>query len=446
MRNIVRAYIEKQQLLSADRPVLVGLSGGADSVALLALLVQLDFPCIALHCNFHLRGDESVRDERFAEDMACRLHVPFHKIVFDTTAYAAEHHLSIEMAARELRYSWFEEMRQRWEAQAIAVAHHRDDSVETVLMNLVRGTGVRGLGGIRPKNGYVVRPLLTVSRSEILDWLEKQQLPYVTDSTNLSDAYTRNFIRLRVLPLLEELNPSVRSAIARTADHLAETETIYLHVVEKARRELMEAGSRIPIIRLLRYPSPATILYELLKPYGFSRQVADDVFRSLEKESGKMFYSSDYCLLKDREYLLLEPRKQEAVVEYVFTAEDILEDIWRGPIELSLFKSVITNDFCIRKDKHIAYFDYDKLSFPLTLRKWKEGDWFIPFGMKGRKKLSDYFSDHKFSRMDKERTWLLCSGENILWIVGERSDNRFCLDKTTKSVLIVNFFSTKITE
>ena len=292
----------------------------------------------------------------------------------------------------------------------------------------------------------MVRPLLTVSRSEILDWLEKQQLPYVTDSTNLSDAYTRNFIRLRVLPLLEELNPSVRSAIARTADHLAETETIYLHVVEKARRELMEAGSRIPIIRLLRYPSPATILYELLKPYGFSRQVADDVFRSLEKESGKMFYSSDYCLLKDREYLLLEPRKQEAVVEYVFTAEDILEDIWRGPIELSLFKSVITNDFCIRKDKHIAYFDYDKLSFPLTLRKWKEGDWFIPFGMKGRKKLSDYFSDHKFSRMDKERTWLLCSGENILWIVGERSDNRFCLDKTTKSVLIVNFFSTKITE
>ena len=301
MRNIVRAYIEKQQLLSGDKPVLVGLSGGADSVALLALLVQLDYPCMALHCNFHLRGDESVRDEQFAEDMACRLQVPFHKIDFDTVAYAAEHHLSIEMAARELRYSWFEEMRQRLGAQAIAVAHHRDDSVETVLMNLVRGTGIRGLGGIRPKNGHVVRPLLTVSRSEILDWLEEQQLPYVTDSTNLSDAYTRNFIRLRVLPLLEELNPSVKSAIARTADHLAETETIYLHEVEKARRELLKEGNRIPIARLLRYPSPATILYELLKPYGFSRQVADDVFRSLERESGKMFYSPGFCLLKDRE-------------------------------------------------------------------------------------------------------------------------------------------------
>lgn len=446
MRNIVRTYIEKQQLLSGDGPVLVGLSGGADSVALLALLVQLDYPCVALHCNFHLRGDESVRDEQFAREMARTLDVPFYKIDFDTAAYGAEHHLSIEMAARELRYNWFEEMRLRLGAQAIAVAHHRDDSVETVLMNLVRGTGIRGLGGIRPKNGYVVRPLLAVSRSEILDWLAEQQLSYVTDSTNLSDAYTRNFVRLRVLPLLEELNPSVKAAIARTADHLAETEAIYLHVVEKARRELLKEDFRIPIARLMEYPSPATILYELLKPYGFTRQVADDVFRSLTGESGKMFYSPDYRLLKDREYLLLSPVKKEEEREYTFTVDDIVEEVWRGPVELSFFKSVITTDFCFRKDKHIAYFDYDKLSFPLTLRKWKEGDWFIPFGMKGRKKLSDYFSDHKFSRMDKEQTWLLCSGENILWIVGERSDNRFCIDKTTKSVLVVNFFSTKIIE
>lgn len=446
MRNIVRTYIEKQQLLSGDGPVLVGLSGGADSVALLVLLVQLDYPCVALHCNFHLRGDESVRDEQFAREMARTLDVPFYKIDFDTAAYGAEHHLSIEMAARELRYNWFEEMRLRLGAQAIAVAHHRDDSVETVLMNLVRGTGIRGLGGIRPKNGYVVRPLLAVSRSEILDWLAEQQLSYVTDSTNLSDAYTRNFIRLRVLPLLEELNPSVKAAIARTADHLAETEAIYLHVVEKARRELVKEDLRIPIARLMEYPSPATILYELLKPYGFIRQVADDVFRSLTGESGKMFYSPDYRLLKDREYLLLSPVKKEEEREYTFTVDDIVEEVWRGPVELSFFKSVITTYFCFRKDKHIAYFDYDKLSFPLTLRKWKEGDWFIPFGMKGRKKLSDYFSDHKFSRMDKEQTWLLCSGENILWIVGERSDNRFCIDKTTKSVLVVNFFSTKIIE
>lgn len=443
MRNIVRAYIEKHQLLDEELPVLVGFSGGADSVALLSLLVQLGYPCVALHCNFHLRGDESLRDERFAEETARKLGVPFHKTDFDTPAYAALHHLSIEMAARELRYNWFEEMRQRLGAQAIAVAHHRDDSVETVLMNLIRGTGVRGLGGIRPKNGYVVRPLLAVSRSEILAWLEEQQMTYVTDSTNLSDAYTRNFIRLRVLPLLEELNPSVKTAIARTADHLSDTEAIYIYMVEKARRELIDADLRIPIVRLMDYPSPATILYELLKPYGFTRQVADDVFRSLAGESGKQFYSASYRLLKDREYLMLSPVACEEIQEYNISSDSISENNWQGPIELSFVKTVITTDFNIRKDKHIAYFDYDKLSFPLTLRRWKEGDWFVPFGMKGRKKLSDYFSDHKFSRMDKEQVWLLCSGENILWIVGERSDDRFRINKATKSVLVVNFFRQK---
>lgn len=436
MKNKVRAYIEEQQLLDADSLVLVGLSGGADSVALLALLVQLGYPCVALHANFHLRGDESMRDEQFAENMARRLRVPFHKTDFDTAAYASEHHVSIEMAARELRYAWFEDMRQRCGAQAIAVAHHRDDSVETVLMNLLRGTGIRGLSGIRPRNGYVVRPLLPVSRSEILEWLAQQQLQYVTDSTNLSDAYTRNFIRLRVLPLLEELNPSAREAIARTAAHMADTEAIYLYVVENARRELWEDGSRIPIARLIRYPSPATILYELLKPYGFSPQTADDVFRSLEKEPGRMFYSSDYCLLKDREYLLLKPVKsQPSAEEYIITEEDILKGVWNGPVGLSFATSVFTEDFYIQKDKRTAYFDLEKLSFPLTLRRWKSGDLFVPFGMKGRKKLSDYFSDNKFSRMDKAAAWILCSGSNIVWVVGERADNRFRIGKTTNKIL-----------
>ena len=438
MRNKVRAYIEKQHLLSPADLVLVGLSGGADSVALLALLVQLGYRCIALHCNFHLRGEESLRDELFAEDMAHRLHVPFHKMEFNTTAYALEHHLSIEMAARELRYAWFEEMRQRFGAQAIAVAHHRDDSVETLLMNLLRGSGLRGLVGIRPKNGYVIRPLLAVSRKEIVEWLGEQRLQYVVDSTNLSDMYTRNFIRLRVLPLLEKLNPSALEAIDRTSNHLAQAEAIYSFVVEKARMELMDADHRISIVRLLRYPSPATILYELLKPYGFSPLVADEAFNSLEKESGKLFYSPGYCLLKDRDCLWLEAIEQKTTVEeYVLTEDDISAGVWRGPISLSITKSAVTKDFSIQKDKMVAYFDYSKLSFPLTLRKWKEGDSFVPFGMKGRKKLSDYFSDHKFSRIEKLHTWLLCSGEDIIWIVGERSDNRFRLDETSTNVLII---------
>ncbi len=440
MRDVVRAYIEKYRLLTENRPVLVGVSGGADSIALLTILVELGYSCIAAHCNFHLRGDESLRDEQFVREYARKLDVPFLMTDFDTRKYAADRHLSIEMAARELRYGWFEEQRVATGAQAVAVAHHRDDSVETLLMNLVRGTGIRGMSGIRPKNGFVIRPLLAVSREDILEWLAGRGLTYVTDSTNLSDAYTRNFIRLRVLPLLKEINPSVKSAIARTFAHLSATEAVYLHVVEEARKTVAEQGDRLSIATLMRYPSPDAILYELLKTYDFTRPVAEDVYLSLTKESGKTFFSSTHRLIKDRDYLLLSPLVKEEVCEYTLTGD---EKVWSGPVELSFGKVVIKEDFHIRKDKNIAYFDYDKLTFPLTLRTWKEGDWFIPFGMKGRKKLSDYFSDHKFSRFDKERTWLLCSGDAVIWIVGERSDNRFCLDKTTKSVLVVNFFSDK---
>jgi len=232
----------------------------------------------------------------------------------------------------------------------------------------------------------------------------------------------------------------VKDAIARTSEHLSAAEAVYLHVVEEARNAVVEQGDRLSIAALMRYPSPDAILYELLKTYGFTRPVAEDVYLSLTKESGKTFFSSTHRLIKDRDYLLLSPLVKEEVREYTLTGG---EKVWSGPVELSFEKIVIKEDFHIRKDKNIAYFDYDKLTFPLTLRTWKEGDWFIPFGMKGRKKLSDYFSDHKFSRLDKERTWLLCSGGAVIWIVGERSDNRFCLDKTTKSVLVVNFFPTK---
>ena len=433
----VRAYIDKHRLLSASDKVLVGLSGGADSVALLSVLVKLGYTCIALHCNFHLRGEESVRDEKFAQAFADKLHVPFCKIDFKTEQYAHENHLSIEMAARELRYAWFEDMRIRLQAQAIAVAHHRDDSIETLLMNLVRGSGIRGLVGIRPRNQYVIRPLLAVSRKEILSWLEEQQCTYVTDSTNLSDAYTRNFIRLRVLPLLEEINPSVRQTLSRTADHLSAAETIYLSVLEKARQELW-VKDKLSIEKLMQYPSPETILYELLQPFGFSRQVASDVFRSLEGESGKVFYTDSYRLVKDREYLLLSKREQISSITYTYSLE---AGQWQEPFSFSFEMIQKDADFAFQVSKDIAYFDADKLDSVLQLRRWQQGDWFIPFGMKGRKKVSDYFSDHKFTLEQKENAWLLCSGQSVIWLVGERSDNRFRVSADTKRILIVKKFA-----
>lgn len=435
MKEQIQQYIIQHQLLSGEKPVVVGISGGADSVALLHILVSLGYKCIAAHCNFNLRGDESFRDEQFTIDFTKRLQVPLCKISFETNKYAQENRLSVEMAARELRYRWFEELLNTYDADAVAVAHHRDDSVETLLINLTRGSGLTGLTGIKPKNGNVVRPLLCVSREDIYAYIENNGLEYVTDSSNSSDIYTRNFIRLKVIPLLEEINPSVKASLARTANHLYDASLIYNHSIEEARRVIIQ-NNRLSISALLSFPAPATILYEMLKPYGFSRTVCESIFTVLDKDSGKIFYSSTHRLLKDRSDLLIDVLSGEDNRAYLINLEDDNVDL---PVELKPEIVVIKEDYQIEKDRKFAYFDFDKLSFPLVLRHWQEGDWFVPFGMKGKKKVSDYFSDKKFSLFDKEKTWLLCSGQDVIWIVGERTDNRYRIEKTTKRVLKLKF-------
>lgn len=435
MKEQIQQYIIQHQLLSGEKPVVVGISGGADSVALLHILVSLGYKCIAAHCNFNLRGDESSRDEQFTTDFTQRLQVPLCKISFETNKYAQENRLSVEMAARELRYRWFEELLNTYDADAVAVAHHRDDSVETLLINLTRGSGLTGLTGIKPKNGNVVRPLLCVSREDIYAYIENNGLEYVTDSSNSSDIYTRNFIRLKVIPLLEEINPSVKASLARTANHLYDASLIYNHSIEEARRVIIQ-NNRLSISALLSFPAPATILYEMLKSYGFSRTVCESIFTVLDKDSGKIFYSPTHRLLKDRSDLLIDVLSGEDNRAYLINLEDDNVDL---PVELKPEIVVIKEDYQIEKDRKFAYFDFDKLSFPLVLRHWQEGDWFVPFGMKGKKKISDYFSDKKFSLFDKEKTWLLCSGQDVIWIVGERTDNRYRIEKTTKRVLKLKF-------
>ena len=435
MKEQIQQYIIQHQLLSGEKPVVVGISGGADSVALLHILVSLGYKCIAAHCNFNLRGDESFRDEQFTIDFTKRLQVPLCKISFETNKYAQENRLSVEMAARELRYRWFEELLNTYDADAVAVAHHRDDSVETLLINLTRGSGLTGLTGIKPKNGNVVRPLLCVSREDIYAYIENNGLEYVTDSSNSSDIYTRNFIRLKVIPLLEEINPSVKASLARTANHLYDASLIYNHSIEEARKVIIQ-NNRLSISALLSFPAPATILYEMLKPYGFSRTVCESIFTVIDKDSGKIFYSSTHRLLKDRSDLLIDVLSGEDNRAYLINLEDDNVDL---PVELKPEIVVIKEDYQIEKDRKFAYFDFDKLSFPLVLRHWQEGDWFVPFGMKGKKKISDYFSDKKFSLFDKEKTWLLCSGQDVIWIVGERTDNRYRIEKTTKRVLKLKF-------
>lgn len=414
----VSQFIEEKHLFGFSDKVLVALSGGADSVALLRVLLRLGYACEAAHCNFHLRGEESVRDERFVRALAERLGVPLHVIHFDTNAYAASHNVSVEMAARELRYDWFAKLRQECGAKVVAVAHHRDDSVETFLLNLVRGTGINGLQGIRPVNGDVVRPLLCVSRVEILDYLSSLEQDYVTDSTNLQDEFVRNKLRLNVIPMLETINPSVSDTIADTARRLSDVAQVYQEAIQAAKQRVMPDGETIDIPALCREPGAQNLLFELLYPLGFNAAQVNDVFRALHGESGRMFYSREWVLLIDRNRLIRRPSGE----------------VEPQP-ELCLERMEVNPPFSVPHNNKEAYVDAEKVQGELTLRKWQSGDKFIPFGMKGFKSVRNYLRDKKFSRFEKERQWVVCDGDRIVWLVNERLDNRFRVTSETRFVI-----------
>lgn len=430
----VKRYIQENELMDDYTTVVVGFSGGADSMALLDILIQLGYRCVAAHCNFHLRGEESDRDARFAQQWCKERNIQFEIVDFDTVGYADSNKISIEMAARDLRYGWFEELRQKYDSDAIAVAHHKDDSVETMLLNLSRGTGISGLRGILPKNGYVVRPLLALSRDEIEQYLNRKDIPYRTDSTNNEDIYRRNYIRLNIIPALRKLNPSVSEALFRTSKNLAEVEKIYRNATDASIAKVLN-DSRIDISLLMKEVSPQAVLYEILSPMGFTPSVVDDVAQSVCGESGRVFYSGTHRLIKDRGCFIIDELsdRDDDDVFYINDAQSELQT----PISLVL--QTIPRPEVFDKSNRALYVDRNKLVFPLMLRRWHHGDWFIPFGMKGRKKVSDYFTDQKLSVKDKGETWLLFSDEKLVWIVGHRSDNRFRVDESTTEVLRVEW-------
>ena len=417
----ITQYIEKEDLFSSDSKILVALSGGADSVALLCILHAAGYHCEAAHCNFHLRGEESNRDEQFVRQLCKRYGIRLHTIDFDTTRYAAEKRISIEMAARELRYNWFEEIRNQCQADVVAVAHHQDDSVETILLNLIRGTGITGLLGIRPRNGVIVRPLLCINREEIMLYLQNIGQDYVTDSTNLEDEFTRNKIRLNILPLMQTINPSVKNSLIETSNYLNDVATIYNKYTDEVKARITTAEG-IRIRELLKEPAPEALLFEILHPLGFNSAQIKDIANSLDGQPGKQFSSKEWRVIKDRELLLLEKAQSENKEEL--------------PFQIIKEEKEYTPDFQIPREKGIACFDADKLNGEISYRKWQTGDTFVPFGMKGKKKVSDYLTDRKFSISQKERQWVLCCGERIAWLIGERTDNRFRIDETTQRIVI----------
>ena len=426
MWSKVERYINRHNLLNPNELYIVALSGGADSVALLLLLKNAHFNVHAAHCNFHLRGNESDRDETFCVELCKGLGVELHRAHFYTREYAELHKVSIEMAARELRYKWFEQLRQDIGASGICVAHHRDDSVETVLLNLVRGTGLRGLTGIQPRNGNILRPLLCVSRAEIETFLAKKGQKYVTDSTNWEADVQRNVVRLAVLPLLKRLNPAVVENIQRTAENLAEAQQVLNVAIAN-----INSGNILNLSDLENYGSSEYLAFEWLKKYGFN---GDQVRQILDAETGKIISSATgYDVLKDRGRLIVEPALQP------FKSMRIPEEGTYNLDENKRF-SVRKKPVYVSKEPHVATLDAAKVSFPLTIRRVEEGDWMQPYGMKGKKLLSDLMTDLKMTVFEKRRQLVVVDNQGVaVWAVGLRVADFVAVTEVTNEVFELTF-------
>ena len=451
MLNKVKRFIASEHLLRVDALYLVALSGGADSVALLLCLKELGYCVEAVHCNFHLRGEESLRDEQFCEELCQRENIPLHKVHFDTQAYADLHKVSIEMAARELRYRYFFQLKEALGADGVCVGHHKEDSVETILINLVRGTGLNGLMGIRPRNNDVIRPLLCVTRQEIEDYLQKYAVSFVIDSTNLVDDVVRNKIRLNVLPQLSEINPSVTDAILTTANHLSEVDAIVQEslksalgkaisfinpVIQVSSNSLSNEPFQLDLSVVRAFPSPSYFLFHVLKPLGFSSSQIAEMVSHLDGQIGQLWYSSTHELTHDRGFFMVLPREEAEPREFVIPETG--RYVYDEHLSLRLTQRALTPSSNVSYSKNSMIVDLDAASirFPLTLRRVAEGDRFTPLGMRGTQLVSDFLTNLKRNRFEKRNQLVLLDATGtILWVLGLRINDRFKLTPQSSSCL-----------
>jgi tRNA(Ile)-lysidine synthase len=414
-----------------EKKLLIAISGGLDSVVLAHLLHKLNFDISFAHCNFKLRKEESDTDEEFVINLGNTLATETFTTQFDTNQFAKESKLSTQIAARELRYNWFQKLVMKHDFDYVLTAHHADDNFETFLINLTRGTGLDGLTGIPVINENIVRPLLIFSREEIENHAKKQTIEWREDQSNASTKYVRNKIRHQITPVLKEINPQLLESFQSTIANLQESQSIIKDAISDLKKRIISKDGngnlKIDVLKIKELSNPKAYLFEILKEYGFTGW--NDVVHLLNAQTGKQVLSKSHRLLKDRDFLLVsEIKPKQESLEY-FITEDTPKI--NTPIHLT-FETVkeITST-----DKQFAFFDAEKTTFPLTLRKWKSGDYFHPSGMQGKKKLSKFFKDEKYSLIDKENTWLLCSENNIVWIVGKRTDQRFLASSTSKSIL-----------
>ncbi|HTE00864.1 MAG TPA: tRNA lysidine(34) synthetase TilS [Mucilaginibacter sp.] len=433
-------FIEQNNLFGPDSKILAAVSGGMDSVVMAHLLKAAGFDFSIAHCNFQLRGDEALADQQFVKSLASQLEVPFHTINFDTKKYAADNKISIQMAARELRYQWFRQISQQSGYDTIALAHHQNDAIETILLNLTRGTGIAGLHGILPKNGDLVRPLLFLKRDEIQDIIKTNGLEYVEDSSNNSVKYARNKIRLEVIPKLKELNPALEKTFEHNLQHFRGLEQLLeQRLAELKERLFITHGDEIhiPIEEIKKLSPQSLLLFGLLQEYGFNETTVNDIISNLHKHSGRVFESTNFILILDRENLVLS-KKQSGLSKQV-SINDATHEVTFNNYRLNILHD---DSPLIIKDNPLAVsIDAYLLTYPLTIRAWQPGDQFQPLGMKTRQKISDFFIHQKIPLHQKKDIPLLINGNgDIIWVGGYRPDERYKVSKKTKKVTIFELF------
>lgn len=429
-----QTFVEENELFEKDDVILLAISGGVDSMVLCDLFQKSDYKFAVAHCNFHLRGEESNRDEEFVVNYCKDHNIKLHLKDFDTFAYMKEHGVSLEMAAREVRYEWFDLLLKENNYTYIATGHHGDDSIETFFINLIRGTGISGLHGILKKVNNIIHPMLFTNRDEIMHYQKANNISFVEDGTNSSTKYTRNKIRHELIPLFKEISPNFQRTILKEIDIFHETEKVFRTLINKAKNEIVEIEGdivKIPIVKIKELSPVNIYMYELLTEYGFNQSTINSIKDALDETSGKQFYSETHRLVKDRKYLLITKNVKTSIKEYWISEE---QATLTAPLNLQMEVLRDLNFVNIPKTKDIAMLDYSKLKFPLLLRKWKNGDSFYPYGLNGEKKIATFYKDLKYSIIDKENQWLLCSGEDIIWVVGQRIDDRYKLTKDTETI------------
>ncbi|PWS27404.1 tRNA lysidine(34) synthetase TilS [Pedobacter yonginense] len=428
-------FIDQNKLFSPGNRILLAVSGGKDSVLMLHLFKAIGVEVGVAHCNFNLRADEAQRDENFVKMLAASLNLPFYVTQFDTKKYAQENKVSTQMAARSLRYQWFEEIRNEENYDFIALAQHQNDAVETVLINLTRGTGISGLHGILPKRARLIRPMLFLNRQEIDQLVDENDISYVEDSSNLSTNYTRNKIRLEVVPHLQEINPNLEKTFTENIARFAEIEQFLALRVKKIEEKIVVKkgdGIYISLHKIAKLNPQKLLLFELLKPYGFTESLIAEVISSLKSLSGTQFFSASHQAIINRNNLVIVEKHADVIENQFF--HPVTKTISFGALQIA---QTFTEELKYESNKQKAFVDLNKLIYPLILRNWQNGDKFIPLGMRNFKKVSDFFIDEKVPLHLKTSTPILINGNgDVVWIAGMRQDNRYKLTATTKKVAI----------